>query len=319
MDAKRFLRYLAPNLVTFASLAFGMMSLVSSLAGDFVAAAWFVIFSVLTDKLDGFVARLLKGTSEFGVQLDSFADFLNFGIAPATMWYAFLSRPGSPVTDGVGRALVIVAVGAWVLAVTFRLARYNIVGTDPACKRVFFGVPTTLMGGLLCTLFLTFLKYGADPAGAAHAAFDEPRLLGDVSIAPGAFRVWSGLILVGAFLMASTIKIPKLGRSKSRALTVFIMANVLAGYAAGASRHFPEYLVFGASLWIVGSVVWGQFSTVARTLKPPPIFPPVDRPASELPQRPEEDVAPEELESVADDDAEHDGAARAHVVRSAGG
>ena len=95
MDVKRFFRYLAPNLVTFASLTFGMASIVSSFEGRYADAAWFVIFSVLTDKLDGFVARLVKGTSEFGVQLDSFADFLNFGIAPAVCWYTYLSRPVS--------------------------------------------------------------------------------------------------------------------------------------------------------------------------------------------------------------------------------
>src|SRR5262249_56924431 len=87
MQLPRFLRYLAPNLVTFASLTFGMSSIVASFEHRFVDAAWFVMFSVLTDKLDGFVARLVKGTSEFGVQLDSFADFLNFGIAPATPCY----------------------------------------------------------------------------------------------------------------------------------------------------------------------------------------------------------------------------------------
>src|SRR5262249_48403080 len=156
----------------FTSLTFGMSSIIASMAGRWADAAWFVVFSVLTDKLDGFVARLVKGTSEFGVQLDSFADFLNFGIAPATMFYAYLSRPDAP--SGAGKAVMMGSVGAWVLAVTFRLARYNIVGDDPRCKRIFFGVPTTLMGGLLSALFLTLLKYGADPSGATIAIYDEP-------------------------------------------------------------------------------------------------------------------------------------------------
>ena len=70
MDTKRFFRYLAPNLVTLASLTFGMCSLVATIQGQFAEAGWFIVFSVLTDKLDGFVARLVKGTSEFGVQLE---------------------------------------------------------------------------------------------------------------------------------------------------------------------------------------------------------------------------------------------------------
>jgi len=304
MDIKRFLRYLAPNLVTFASLTFGMSSIVSSFEGRYVDAAWFVIFSVLTDKLDGFVARLVKGTSEFGVQLDSFADFLNFGIAPATLWYTYLSRPELMAT-GMERALTVGAMALWVLAVTFRLARYNIVGEDPRCKRIFFGVPTTLMGGMLAALFLTLLKYGADPSGVTITVYDEPRPLGSLHVGPGVWTYWPALVALGALLMASAVKIPKLGVAKHKTVTVFIFANVFIGYAAGATRHFPEYLCFAATLWIVGSIVWGQFNHDARQLHPPPIFPKSDRPAHELPQRPEDDLGPEDDEAGFEGTAEH--------------
>lgn len=298
MDTKRFFRYLAPNLVTFASLLFGMSSIVSSFEGRYADAAWYVLFSVLTDKLDGFVARLVKGTSEFGVQLDSFADFLNFGIAPATLWYCYLSRPELLAT-GVERALTVSALALWVLAVTFRLARYNIVGDDPRCKRIFFGVPTTLMGGMLGALFLTVLKYGADPSGLPIVATDEPRLLSTLHVGAAIWRYWPILVAVGAFLMASGVKIPKLGVAKSKIITVFIFANVFFGYAAGASRHFPEYLCFGATLWILVSIVWGQFNHDARLLHPPPIFPREDHPPHKMPQRPEEDLVPDEDDATA--------------------
>jgi CDP-diacylglycerol--serine O-phosphatidyltransferase len=295
-DAKRFFRYLAPNLVTFASLAFGMASIVESLEGRFAEAGWFVVFSVMTDKLDGFVARLVKGTSEFGVQLDSFADFLNFGIAPATLWYAYLTRPELPAAQGGGRVLLVGSVALWVLAVTFRLARYNIVGDDPRCKRIFFGVPTTLMGGMLVTVFLTFLKYGADPSGLPVLVNDEPRLLPGVHVDSGVWAYWPALVTVGALLMASTAKIPKLGLSRSKLLTVVIFANVVLGYAAGATRHFPEYAAASATVWIVASIVWGWFNEEVRRLHPPPIFPRQDLPAHEVPQRPEEDALPDEEE-----------------------
>ena len=56
---------------------------------------------------DGFVARLVRGTSEFGVQMDSFADFLNFGIAPATLWYSFFSKAEDlPWANGAGRVVL---------------------------------------------------------------------------------------------------------------------------------------------------------------------------------------------------------------------
>jgi len=294
MDVKRFFRYLAPNLVTLASLTFGMLSIASSINGEWVDATWFIVFSVLTDKLDGFVARLVKGTSEFGVQLDSFADFLNFGVAPATLWYIYLGRPESPLGNGTGYVFLLVSIGLWVLAVTFRLARYNIVGDDPKCRRLFFGVPTTLMGGLLCTLFLTFHKYGADFTGTTPESLGEIRLLGAFAVGPSIWNAWPFLVVAGAVLMASAVKIPKLGLSKSKALTAFIFANVFAGYAVGATRHFPEFLCFDATLWIVASVVWGQANSTVRPLRPPPIFPPADLPPSLVPQRPEEDSLPED-------------------------
>jgi CDP-diacylglycerol---serine O-phosphatidyltransferase len=303
MQTKRFFRYLAPNLVSSASLTFGMLSIMSTVHGRWADAAWFVIFSVLTDKLDGFVARLVKGTSEFGVQLDSFADFLNFGIAPATLFYTYLSRPESPLAQGTEHGLLMASMALWVLAVTFRLARYNIVGDDPRCKRIFFGVPTTLMGGLLCAIFLVFLKYGADPSGTPILEYDEPNLLGNLRLGSDVWRIWPSLTTVGALLMASALKIPKLGISKSKALTVFIFLNVVAGYATGATRHFPEFLGFDAAMWILISVVWGQLNREVKQLRPPPLFPRVDRPMSQLPLRPEEDAVPDEEE----ESSEHEG------------
>lgn len=268
------LRYLAPNLVTLASLIFGILSIGASLQGDFIDAGWFTVFAVLTDKLDGWVARLVRGTSELGVQLDSFADFLNFGIAPATLWYAFFTHwEAGPFAAGHGRDLLIAACIVWVLAVTFRLARFNIVGDDASCDRIFFGVPTTLQGGMLMALFLASIKY-SDPsiARAAGGQLDDVYVLGGVSLEV-VLRIFPHLMLAGAVLMASGVRIPKLKRSRSRALTVFIFANVLVGYGFGFARMLPEYLALVSAIWIVTSIVWGQLSPHARTLRPPPIFP----------------------------------------------
>src|SRR5688572_25030282 len=86
----RALRYLAPNLITALGLCFGLLSLAASFEGRYDDAGWFIIYAVLTDRLDGFVARLVRGTSELGVQLDSLADFLTFGIAPAVLMFSSL-------------------------------------------------------------------------------------------------------------------------------------------------------------------------------------------------------------------------------------
>src|SRR4051812_1624537 len=96
----RVLRYLAPNLITLSSMIFGLVSLWSAHNGNFALAAWLIIYAVLCDRIDGLVARALKATSELGMQLDSFADFLNFGVAPAYLVLTYLSwRRDLPFAD----------------------------------------------------------------------------------------------------------------------------------------------------------------------------------------------------------------------------
>jgi hypothetical protein len=95
--------------------------------------------------------------------------------------------------------------------------------------------------------------------------------------------------------MASTARVPKLGRAKSRALTVFIFVNVLAGYVFGFLRMMSEYLAFVSATWIIVSVVNGTFRGELRALKPPPLFPQKDPAPGEELQRPEDDDLLEEV------------------------
>ena len=110
------LRYLAPNLITATALIFGMLSMVAAMEGRYVDAAWWIIYAAVTDRLDGLVARLVKGTSELGVQLDSLADFMNFGLAPAILVFAALGHhPELPFGAGAGRLFLMVGCAIWVL------------------------------------------------------------------------------------------------------------------------------------------------------------------------------------------------------------
>src|SRR5688572_2150309 len=167
MASARFLRYLAPNLMTLSSMIFGLVSLWAAARNDPALSAWMIIYAVLTDRLDGLVARALKGTSELGMQLDSFADFLNFGVAPAYLVLSYLSsRPDLPFQDGTGQTLLWIACGGYMLCAVFRLARYNILTDDQVATKMFFGFPTTLAGGLLAIWMLVMLKY--DPLIATY-------------------------------------------------------------------------------------------------------------------------------------------------------
>ena len=98
----RKLRLLAPNLVTAISMLFGLSSLLASIEGRHVDSAWLIAYAVLADRLDGFLARLLRGTSELGVQMDSLADFLNFGVAPAVLFFTSLSTRESAFASDSG-------------------------------------------------------------------------------------------------------------------------------------------------------------------------------------------------------------------------
>ena len=298
MTLKRALRYLAPNLITGANIVFGMLSLVATYDGRFVDASWWIVYAVLADRLDGFVARLVRGTSELGVQLDSFADFLNFGVAPAFLIYVSLHESPS-FTAGVGRALLMVACMAWVLGAVFRLARYNITPDVPSpnTMKIFFGVPTTLAGGLLVLWYLVFLKYQGHDLGGS-------RLYGSVTIPDAVWRYVPIAMLIGAYLMASSLRMPKVGVLRSKAGNAFVFTNMFLCYACGILRVFPEYMVVPGTMWLIIFLAWGQFSPAARSMVPPPIFPAEDPPLGDEPVRPEDDMLPEHDEEPLDPPAD---------------
>jgi len=289
----RALRYLAPNLVTCASLLFGMASIVATHEGKWDLAAWMIIYAVLTDRLDGMVARLVRGTSELGVQLDSFADFLNFGIAPAFLVYTFLdSHPQLEFGDGARRMLLIFASIAWVLAAVFRLARFNVTTDEQVPTKIFFGIPTTLAGGLLIIWFLALLKYAGPGVGVAEG-FGGERIEG-LTTPIGVWQWFPVAMLVGAFLMVSSLRMLKVGSHGRRSSTAFVAVVGVIGYVLGFLRLYPEFLIWPPTTWIVVFLIWGQTSTSARGYRPPPLFPPVDD--GKVRMRPQQDLAVDEDE-----------------------
>lgn len=303
MSEMRTLRYLAPNLVTTANIVFGLLSLTYASQGEYHTAAWFIIYAVLGDLLDGLVARAVRGTSELGVQLDSLADFLNFGVAPAFLVYSSVgTSPTLPFTDGLDRVLLMCACGAWVLAATFRLARYNITPDDETPRlgtmKIFFGVPTTLAAGILITAFLTFYKYApmGDVFPARSLSFGGPRLLGDFETPESVWRALPLFLFLGAYLMASTLRMPKLGVMRSKVVAVLCFGAALGVGICGALRVLPEYMVVPPSVWMVMFLIWGQISPVAKSMKPLPIFPPRDPRPGEEPMRPDDHLLPDGAE-----------------------
>lgn len=268
----RSIRYLAPNGITMSSMVFGLVSLWSSAHGNTPLAAWMIIYAVLTDRLDGIVARAMKATSELGMQLDSFADFLNFGIAPAYLVLSYISSRPEPelafYQDGAGRLLLFAACSAYMLCAVFRLARYNILADDEVPTKIFFGIPTTLAGGMLAIWILVFLKYSPDES------FGGAKLFGDSLVTP--ISVWRYMpiaLVIAGYLMASRLPMPKIGLAKNRFFSMFLFACLVVGYACGFAMRYPELCFWMPTSWSVVFLIWGQTSARARAMHPPPLFP----------------------------------------------
>ena len=270
MASARFLRYLAPNLITLSSMIFGLVSLWAAANGRAPLAAWMIIYAVLTDRMDGLVARAVKGTSELGMQLDSFADFLNFGVAPAYLVLTYLSnRPDLPFQDGTANTLLWIACGGYMLCAVFRLARYNILTDDQVPTKIFFGFPTTLSGGMLAIWMLLLLKY--DPS---TEPFGGAKLFGDAFTTPlAAWKYFPIAVAVLGYLMASRLPMPKVGMTKSKIVSAFLLTLVLTGYVCGFAMHYPEICFWMPTVWCVMFLIWGQASAKARAMYPPPLFP----------------------------------------------
>ena len=157
-------RMIAPNLITVLALCLGLTAIRLAYEGKLEPAVIAIVVAAVLDGVDGRVARLLKGTSRFGAELDSLADFLNFGVAPALILYSF-------VLDEARAVGWIVAL-IFAIAMALRLARFNVMIEDPArpdwSKDFFTGIPAPAGAGTaLLPLYLHFLGVPVQGSGAA--------------------------------------------------------------------------------------------------------------------------------------------------------
>jgi CDP-diacylglycerol---serine O-phosphatidyltransferase len=132
-----------PNLFTLANLSCGVMAIVSVLESSVQDAALFIFAAVVFDFFDGFLARLLKVSGEFGKQLDSLADLVTFGIAPAIILYDISNESHDWTFAWLKYAFVLVAIFS-----AYRLAKFNI---DTRQSDSFIGVPTPITGVMIAS------------------------------------------------------------------------------------------------------------------------------------------------------------------------
>lgn len=202
------LRVVIPNLITVLAICAGLTGIRLAFEGRFELAVVMVLLAALLDALDGRTARMLKGSSKFGAQMDSLADVVNFGVAPALVLYAFLLHQ----LNSFGWIAVLI----FAIACALRLARFNVMAEDPdrpAWQDAYFvGVPAP--AGAVVVMLPVYLGFVGMPldAGLAVAGGVYTLLIGLLMVSR--VRVWSGkatgkriqrdavpLILLGAVLL----------------------------------------------------------------------------------------------------------------------
>jgi CDP-diacylglycerol--serine O-phosphatidyltransferase len=139
--------YLLPNSLTLCGMFFGFYSILASLKGNYIHAAWAILIANIFDGLDGWVARLTQSTTRFGIELDSLSDLVAFGVAPAVMLYKWGIAPFGRI--GWAAAFLFMACGA------LRLARYNVQMGSTESK-AFTGMPIPGAATLVSTLVIFY-------------------------------------------------------------------------------------------------------------------------------------------------------------------
>lgn len=226
--------FLLPNLITLSSVFCGFYSMVvSSRAAsedDFYRAAVLIVFAMFFDTLDGRVARMTKTQSAFGLQIDSLADVLSFGAAPALLVYHFaLGRLG---TLGLVASFVFVAAGA------VRLARFNVLsmgdgGAPTKPSQYIVGLPTPGAAGILVSLVVA--------NNAANVGLGAAR----------ASAIFVGVTLGLAFLMVSTVRFRSFKDVKLDGRTVALVAFVVATSLVILAKLTPAFVL----VWLLGCYV----------------------------------------------------------------
>src|SRR3954447_17018399 len=154
-------RMLVPNLITLLALCAGLTAIRLAFEQRLEWAVAAIVFGAMVDGIDGRVARMLKGTSKFGAELDSLADFVNFGVAPALILYFW----GLHEIKSVGW----IAAMVFAICAALRLARFNVMIDDPNkpawAGNFFTGIPAP--AGAITVLLPIYLFFLGMPANLA--------------------------------------------------------------------------------------------------------------------------------------------------------
>lgn len=247
------LKYIVPNSFTALSLLLGIVSITITCEGiirqgqeisffrhtgpHVILASWVIVWCVLLDKLDGFAAKALKATSDFGAQFDSMADLVSFGVAPGVLAYGLVYAL-TPETFLSHRTVLVICIALYVLATAGRLARFNAVDMGELAD-FFHGLPSTIAGAFMILLVILLHAYRA--------------MLGIDAI----IIILEVCLVACAMLMVSPLLLSKLKPRKSRFINIFQLVNIAGAYLCGFGMLFPEYLFSLILLYLVVGFSYG--------------------------------------------------------------
>ena len=207
--------HIIPSLFTTGNVFCGFYSFIAALNENYNLAAWAIILAIIFDVLDGRIARMTKTTSAFGMQYDSLADVISFGMAPAFLCYSWILKP----FDRVGW----MAAFLFLLCAALRLARFNATKPDIQGQH-FIGLPTPAAAAVIASIIIAF-----------------EGLFG-TQVHPG-FIV--AVVYSLAFLMVSNIKYPALKKFEFRKRVSFarFLLVILALYIMATIPKIAIFLI----------------------------------------------------------------------------
>ncbi len=221
------LRMIWPNLITVLAICAGLTGVRFAIEGNFERAVMLVLLAAFLDGMDGRVARMLKATSKFGMQMDSLADIVNFGVVPALVLYLYMLD--------LAPSFGWIAALVYAIASALRLARFNVMAENPGNAawqgEYFVGVPAP--AGALVVLLPVYLgQLGLEPGRGwafAFALYTMAIALLLVSRLP----VWSGKALglqLPRTLVFPAILALALGIMSFASFTFEVLVVVAVGY-----------------------------------------------------------------------------------------
>ncbi len=230
--------YLIPSLFTIGNLAAGFYSIIATINGRFEPAAWAIFIACVFDSLDGTIARLTKSNSRFGVEFDSLADVVSFGLAPAVLMYRLVLVQNGKM--GAIVAFIFVAAG------TLRLARFN-VQSENSDNSFFSGLPIPAAGSLLASFVIVYSMFVKEVTTR-----NIPLLMKNI---PVLYKAIPLIMVILSYLMVSNIhytSIKKINLKKPRPFRVVIFITL----AFLIIWMYPEDMILiMLSLYIISGIV----------------------------------------------------------------